>query len=165
MSKTTQIQESSFNLARGERECSAGLCYFVFCSNHDFIDLFNKNFISPLVEMKRPLVVVLSILQRERELCWNLASWVDIFVTCVRADIYNFRMRLETNFMSPSNVSSWTQGSVGQCVPRLSRVILNGLAHAFKYPAPPSHSWHGLRSQFLSRTIINISLKFSVAKR
>lgn len=67
MSKTTKIQESSFNLAQGVgRECSAGLCYFVFCSNHDFIDLFNKNFISPLVEMKRPLVVVLSILQRER---------------------------------------------------------------------------------------------------
>ena len=66
MSKTTQIQESSFNLARGGRECSAGLCYFVFCSNHDFIDLFNKNFISPLVEMKRPLVVALSILHSER---------------------------------------------------------------------------------------------------
>ena len=28
--------------------------------------------------------------------------------------------------MSPPNVSSWTQGSVGQCVLRLGRVILNG---------------------------------------
>ena len=49
----------------GDTADRAQLCYFVFCSNHDFIDLFNKNFISPLVKMKRLLVVVQSILGRE----------------------------------------------------------------------------------------------------
>ena len=66
MSKTLKQHKSkkvsSFNPAQGGRECGARLCYFVFCSNHDFIDLFNKNYITPLVEMKRPLVAVLSIL-------------------------------------------------------------------------------------------------------
>ena len=40
--------------------------------------------------------------------------------------------------MSPLDVSSWPRGSVGQCEPGLGLVILNGLAHAFKYPARTS---------------------------